>query len=58
MNNPKLKYCEKEDILQLAIFDKPESRSIEVKPKTTAELYEKEKLISIEIFNTCVFNRD
>ena len=58
MNNPKLTYFEKEDILHVAISDEPESGSIEVSPSITAELNEKGELIGIEILNASTFIRD
>ncbi len=58
MNYPELAYFEKEDVLQVAISDAPESGSIEVSPYITAELNEKGKLIGIEILNASIFIRD
>ena len=58
MNNTKLAYFEKEDVLHLAISDEPESGSIELSPNITAELNDKGELIGIEILNASAFIRD
>jgi uncharacterized protein YuzE len=58
MNNTKLAYFEKEDVLHLVISDEPESGSIELSPNITAELNDKGELIGIEILNASVFIRD
>jgi uncharacterized protein YuzE len=58
MNNTKLAYYEKEDVLHLAISDEPESGSIELSPNITAELNDKGELIGIEILNASAFIRD
>lgn len=58
MNNTKLTYFEKEDVLHLAISDEPESGSIELSPNITAELNDKGELIGIEILNASAFIRD
>lgn len=48
-------YFEKEDILHLMISDEPESDSLELGPKITAELNENSELIGIEILNASAF---
>jgi uncharacterized protein YuzE len=58
MNDPKLSYFEKEDILHLAISDEKEFGSVEVSPNITAELNEKGELIGIEIIGASPFLRD
>ena len=58
MNNPKLSYFEKEDILHLAISDEKEFGSVEVSPNITAELNEENELIGIEIIGAGSFLRD
>ena len=55
MNKPKMTYFEKEDILHLMISDEPESDSLELGPKITAELNENSELIGIEILNASAF---
>ncbi len=58
MNDPKLSYFEKEDILHLAISDEKEFGSVEVSPNITAELNEEGELIGIEIIGASAFLRD
>lgn len=58
MNDPKLSYFEKEDILHLAISDEKEFGSVEVSPNVTAELNEDGELIGIEIIGASSFLRD
>jgi uncharacterized protein YuzE len=58
MNDPKLSYFEKEDILHLAISDEKEFGSVEVSPNITAELNEEGDLIGIEIIGASAFLRD
>jgi uncharacterized protein YuzE len=58
MNQARLAYFEKEDVLHLAISDEPESGSIELSPNITAELNDKGELIGIEILNASAFIRD
>lgn len=58
MNNPKLSYFEKEDILHLAISNEKEFGSVEVSPNVTAELNEDGELIGIEIIGASSFLRD
>ena len=55
MNNLKMTYFEKEDILHLVISDEPESNSLELNSNITAELNENGELIGIEIFNVTTF---
>lgn len=58
MNDPKMSYFEKEDILHLAISDEKEFGSVEVSPNITAELNEEGELIGIEIIGASAFLRD
>ncbi|NCC62656.1 MAG: DUF2283 domain-containing protein [Verrucomicrobiae bacterium] len=58
MNDPKLSYFEKEDILHLAISDEKEFGSVEVSPNITAELNEEGDLIGIEIIGASAFLRN
>ncbi len=58
MNNSKLSYFEKEDILHLSISDEKEFGSVEISPNITAELNEKGELIGIEIIGASSFLRD
>ena len=58
LNETKMAYFEKEDILHLAISDEPERRSIELNPNITAELNGNGELIGIEILNASAFIRD
>ncbi len=58
MNNAKMTYFEKEDILHLTMTNEPEVRSVEISPNITAELNEAGELIGIEIINASAFIRD
>ncbi|KAA3655781.1 MAG: DUF2283 domain-containing protein [Calditrichaeota bacterium] len=58
MNNPKLSYFEKEDILHLAISNEKEFGSVEISPNITAELNKEGELIGIEIMSASYFLRD
>ncbi len=58
MNNTKMTYFEKEDILHLTISEEPEAGSIEISPDITAELNESGELIGIEILQASHFLRD
>jgi len=58
VNNPRLAYFEKEDILHLLISEGPESRSVELSPNITAELNEQGELIGIEILKASAYLRD
>ena len=58
MNDPKLSYFEKEDILHLAISDENEFSSVEISPNITAELNEEGELIGIEIIGASAFLRE
>jgi len=58
MNNPRLCYFEKEDILHVLIAEEPETRSEEVSPNITAELNDQGELIGIEIIKASAFIRD
>lgn len=58
MNDPKLSYFEKEDILHLAISDESEFSSVEIGPNITAELNKEDELIGIEIIGASSFLRD
>jgi uncharacterized protein YuzE len=58
MNDPKLSYFEKEDILHLAISNEKEFGSVEISPNITAELNKEDELIGIEIIGASSFLRD
>ena len=58
MNNAKMYYFEKEDILHLIVSDEPEANSVEISPNITAELNDTGELIGIEIINASSFLRD
>lgn len=58
MNNPKLRYFDREDILHLSISDEPEASSVEINPNITVELNNVGELIGIEIINASSFIRD
>jgi uncharacterized protein YuzE len=58
MNNPKMIYFEKEDILHLSLANEPESASVEISQNITAELNETGELIGIEIIKASAFIRD
>lgn len=58
MNNAKMAYFEKEDVLHLTISDEREAGSVEISPNITAELNEDGDLIGIEIINASAFIRD
>lgn len=58
MNNPRLAYFEKDDILHLLISEGPESKSVELSPNITAELNDQGELIGIEILKASTFLRD
>ncbi len=58
MNNAKMAYFEKEDILHLTLSNEPEAGSVEISPNITAELNEDGDLIGIEIINASVFIGD
>lgn len=58
MNNAKMYYFEKEDILHLMVSDEPEANSVEISPDITAELNDTGELIGIEIINASSFLRD
>ncbi len=55
MNDPKLSYFEKEDVLHLAISDEKEFGSVEVSPNITAELNGRGELVGIEIIDASSF---
>lgn len=58
VNNTKLYYFEKEDVLHLMVSDEPESNSVEISPNITAELNDAGELIGIEILHASSFLRD
>jgi uncharacterized protein YuzE len=58
MNNAKMTYFEKEDILHLSLANEPEASRVEISPNITAELNETGELIGIEIIKTSAFIRD
>ena len=49
MNNVRMLYFEKDDILHLAISDEAEAGSVELDPNITVELNDKGEMIGIEI---------
>ena len=58
MNNVKMTYFEKADVLHLSLTDEPEANSIEIAPNITAELNEVGEIIGIEILRASTFIRD
>jgi uncharacterized protein YuzE len=58
MNNAKMHYFEKQNILHLIVSDEPEANSVEISPNITAELNETGELIGIEIIHASSFLRD
>ncbi|MBI2432616.1 MAG: DUF2283 domain-containing protein [Candidatus Hydrogenedentes bacterium] len=58
MNNLRMTYFEKEDILHVLIAEGPEEASIEISPNITAELNSEGELIGIEILEASRFIRD
>ena len=55
LDQAKIIYFEKEDILYILISEGPESGSLELTPNITVELNEKGELIGIEILNASNF---
>ena len=49
MNNAKMHYFEKEDILHLIVSDEPEANSVEISPNITAELNDEGELTALVI---------
>ena len=58
MNNAKMTYFEKEDILHLSLANESEAGSVEISPNITAELNEAGELIGLEIIQASAFIRD
>ena len=58
MNNAKMYYFEKKDILHLIVSDEPEANIVEISPNITAELNDEGELIGIELINASSFLRD
>lgn len=58
LNNTKMAYFEREDILHIEISDEQERGSIELSPNIMAELNDNGELIGIEILNASAFIRD
>lgn len=58
MNNTRLSYFEKEDVLHLVISEAPEAGSVEVSPNITCELDDEGAVIGIEILKASTFLRD
>lgn len=58
MNNIRMMYFEKEDILHLTISAGPEAGSVELSPNITVELDDKGGMIGIEILDASAFIRD
>ncbi len=55
LDQAKVVYFEKEDILYILISEGPQSGSLELTPNITAELNDKGELIGIEILNASNF---
>jgi uncharacterized protein YuzE len=58
MNNAKMTYFKKEDVLYLAISEGQETGSVELYPNVIGELNNKGELIGIEILEATKFIRD
>ncbi len=58
MNDTRMVYFDKQDILHLSISEDPEAGSVELSPNITAELNDKGELIGIEIINASSYIRD
>ncbi|MDF0556890.1 DUF2283 domain-containing protein [Kamptonema sp. UHCC 0994] len=58
LNNAKMAYFEKEDILHLTLSDERESQSVEISPNITVEVNEAGELIGIEIIKASSFILD
>ena len=58
MNETKMRYFEKEDILHVTISDEPEANSVEINSNITVELNNVGELIGIEITNASSFIRN
>ncbi len=46
MNNAKMLYFKKEDVLHLMVSDEPKANSVEISPNITAELNDQAELIA------------
>jgi uncharacterized protein YuzE len=49
MNETRMMYSEKDDVLHLSISEEPEAGSVELGPNITVELNDKGEMIGIEI---------
>ncbi len=58
MNNPRMTYFEKEDVLHLVLSEGAEAKSVELSPDITVELNSSNELIGIEILKASTFLRD
>jgi uncharacterized protein YuzE len=58
MNDTRMVYFEKEDLLHLAISDEPEMGSVDLSPNITVELNDKGEMIGVEILKASHFIRD
>lgn len=58
MNESRMTYFQKEDILYLLFSQGKEASSIELSPNITAELDEHGELLGLEILNASAFVRD
>ena len=58
MQQLKINYFAKDDVLHLVISDGPEHSSFELAPGVTAELDAEGNLIGVEILNAAIFLRD
>jgi uncharacterized protein YuzE len=58
MDNSRMRYFEKEDILHLVVSEGRQARSVELGPNITVELDEQNELIGVEILHASTFLRD
>ncbi len=58
MNDLRMAYFEKEDILHLMVAPGPEVQSVELSPDVTVEMDAEGQILGIEILNASRFLRD
>jgi uncharacterized protein YuzE len=58
MNNAKMNYFPKQDVIHLTLTDEEEIESMEISPNITAELNANGELIGVEILKASIFLRD
>lgn len=58
MNDLRMAYFEKEDILYLMVAPGPEVQSVELSPDVTVEMDAEGQILGIEILNASRFMRD